>query len=174
MANQRKADEPLDIDINRVITPMLDVAFQVFAFFIATFHPAQLEGVMQLSLPEAAQAQAPTPQDAKPDMSSAGELELPSEVTVILKTQQSGTRDGGISQISVQERAGTKEVPSQQALRRYLEQIRDGLSNQSDIKLEADSELKYAFVIEIMDVCHRAGFKNVGFAPPPDWGGVKP
>ena len=66
MANKRHADEPLDVDINRVITPMLDVAFQVFAFFIATFHPAQLEGVMQLSLPDTAQAQAQTPQDAKP------------------------------------------------------------------------------------------------------------
>src|SRR5262249_27977912 len=147
MFTKKRADEALDIDINRVITPMLDVAFQVFAFFIATFHPAQLEGVMQLSLPDTAQAQAATLPDAKPEKSSPDELELPSEITVILKTQHSGTHDGSLSQISVQERQGTKDVPSAPALRKYLEQVRQGLSNQNDIKLEADSELKYAKVV---------------------------
>jgi hypothetical protein len=28
--------------------------------------------------------------------------------------------------------------------------------------------LKYAFVAQVMDVCCKAGFKNIGFAPPPD------
>jgi biopolymer transport protein ExbD len=33
------------------VTPMLDVAFQLLFFFIMTFHPADLEGQIELSLP---------------------------------------------------------------------------------------------------------------------------
>jgi biopolymer transport protein ExbD len=174
MASRRNTDEGLGIDINRVITPLLDVAFQVFAFFIATYHPAQLEGQVRIALPDTGQAQAAKPEDAKPDKSLSDALELPSEITVVLKTQRSGISDGSISQIVVQERQGAKDVPSKQALRKYLEQVRAGLGNQDDIKLEADSSLKLAFFFEIMDVCKKAGFKNIGFAPPPDWNDPRP
>ncbi len=170
MATRRRADEGLDVDLQRVITPLLDVAFQIFAFFIVTFHRSELEGQMLLNLPDAAQAKAQTIEQAKPDQSMTGELELPSEITVIVRTQRGATIDGTISEISVQERSGTKPIVNQKVLGKYLEQARVGLSNKSDVKIQADSGLKYAYVMEIMDICTRAGFRNVGFAPPPDLG----
>ena len=36
------------------------------------------------------------------------------------------------------------------------------------VKIEGDKKLKWQFVVEIMDACKRAGYHNVGFAPPPD------
>jgi biopolymer transport protein ExbD len=179
MAVKRRREESVDVEINKVITPMLDMAFQIFAFFIVIYHPSQLEGQMLLNLPDAALAKAAKPEDAKPDQSMTGELELPAEISVIAKTKRpDGGLDGSITQISVQERLGTKdvikqdqgskEVPNLDALRKYLQSVRDTLSNQNDIKIEAESGLRYEYVMEIMDVCTRAGFKNVGFAPPPD------
>ncbi len=156
MAIERRSETSVDVEINKVITPMLDMAFQMFAFFIITYHPSQLEGQLLLNLPDAAQAKAAKPEDARPDQS----------------------QDGSISHISVQERLGTKdvikqdqgskEVPNLDALRKYLQSVRGSLSNQNDIKIEAESGLRYEYVMEIMDMCTRAGFKNVGFAPPPD------
>ena len=169
MAVKRRSEVSVDVDINKVITPMLDMAFQIFAFFIIIYHPSQLEGQMLLNLPDAALAKAAKPEDASPDRSTTGQLELPAEISVIARTKRpDGSQDGSITQISVQERLGTKdvikqdqgskEVPSLDALRKYLQSVRDSLTNQNDIK----------YVMEIMDMCTRAGFKNVGFAPPPD------
>jgi len=168
MAYKRPADPPLDVDLP--ITPMLDLAFQVLLFFILTYHPSQLEGQMEMTLPDAAKAQAANPKDAKDSM--PGDLELPAEITVVVKTQHDGTHDGGISQITVQEPAGPKDVSDLKELRKYLSGIRKGLTNQDDIKLQADSSLRYAYVMEVMDTCTRAGFRNVGFGPPADAAGT--
>ena len=168
MPTRRKADPVLEVELP--ITPMLDLAFQVLLFFILTYHPSQLEGQMDLTLPDAAQAKAADPKDVKPEMSAPGDLELPSEITVIVKTHHDGRGEGKVSQILVQERQSPegKDIPNQQALRRYLEEARSGLTNQNDIKIQAESGLKYAYVMEIMDMCTLAGFTNVGFGPPPD------
>ncbi len=114
MAIQRRSEESMDVEINKVITPMLDMAFQIFAFFIVIYHPSQLEGQMLLNLPDAAQAKAAKPEDARPDQSMTGELELPAEISVIAKTKRpDGSQDGSITQISVRELLGTKDVIKQ-------------------------------------------------------------
>jgi biopolymer transport protein ExbD len=179
MAGKRKIEQGVDVEINKVITPMLDMAFQIFAFFIVIYHPSQLEGQMLLHLPDLAEAKAAKPEEARPEQSMPGDLELPAEVTVIARTTRpDGIQDGSITQVSVQERLGTKdiikadqgskEIPSLDGLRQYLQSIRSGLSNQHDIRIEAESGLRYEYVMQIIDLCTRAGFKNVGFAPPPD------
>jgi len=179
MAVKRRTEARVNDEINKVITPMLDMAFQIFAFFIVIYHPSQLEGQLLLSLPDAAQDKAAKPEEAIPDQSLPGELELPAEVTVVVRTKRpDGSQDGSITQVTVQERLGTKDVLKQapdgkevlnlEALRKYLQALRSGLSNQTDIKIEAESGLRYEYVMQVMDMCTRAGFKNVGFAPPPD------
>src|SRR5581483_5651250 len=101
MLGKRNKSDSMDVEINKVITPMLDMAFQIFAFFIVIYHPSQLEGQLLLSLTEVAQAKAAKPEDAKPDQSMTGELELPAEISVLAKTKRpDGSQDGSITQIS--------------------------------------------------------------------------
>jgi biopolymer transport protein ExbD len=175
MAYQRKPDHALEVELP--ITPMLDLAFQVLLFFILTYHPSQLEGQMELSLPDVAQAQAATPDQAK--TSGIGEEDLPSEVTVVVKARRDGDLAGEISQITVESKSGSKDIPVQEhtnskgiqeqpALRKYLQELRSGLLNQDEVKLQAETGLTYARVIEVMDACKKAGFQNVSFGPPPD------
>jgi biopolymer transport protein ExbD len=169
MPVSRARDQAIEPELNQVITPMLDLAFQVLLFFIMTYHPSQLEeGQMDLSLPDAAQTQAAKPEQVDPAMSMPGDLELPAEITVVVKTQHGATDQGGISEIVVQESQGPHPVANAEALRKYLQGARSALSNQRDIKIRADSKLKYAYVMEVMDMCTRAGFTNVSFGPPPD------
>ena len=173
MARRRHQDPGVDTDINRVITPMLDLAFQVLLFFILTYHPSQLqEGQMDLSLPDTDSAQAKDKNDVNPALSMpGGELDLPSEVTVIVKTQHDDKALGQIKGINIQDKVNTREVETPAELRKYLEKLRPGLGNSNDIKIQADSGLKYGNVMEIMDTCTRAGFKNVSFGPPADAAG---
>jgi biopolymer transport protein ExbD len=66
-------------ELSMAITPMLDLAFQLLAFFIITYHPSQLqEGQMTLNLPDAAQTQAANPKEAQADTSLPGDIPLPS------------------------------------------------------------------------------------------------
>jgi biopolymer transport protein ExbD len=57
-----------------------------------------------------------------------------------------------------------------EGLERYLKSVQKELTNKTDIKIQADSRLKYYFVVQVMDACVKAGYPNVGFAPPPDLG----
>src|SRR5437773_2902360 len=48
MALRRRIGNPVDVEINKVITPMLDMAFQIFAFFIVIYHPRSEEHTSEL------------------------------------------------------------------------------------------------------------------------------
>jgi biopolymer transport protein ExbD len=178
MATKRFVNTPLEVDLP--ITPMLDFAFQVLLFCIMNFHPSQFtEGQMDLNLPDTAQPKAAKPEDVRPNPSTPGELELPSEVTVIVKTGHDGRHDGQITDIAVQDTAGTTPVGGEQAgtidakltaLREYLKRARNGLTNREDIKIQAETGLRYEAVMQVMDQCTKAKFKNVSFGPPPDLG----
>jgi biopolymer transport protein ExbD len=145
---------------------MLDMAFQLLTFSILTYHPSALEGHMDLTLPAAGEARAKDAANVDPSRSDT-ELELPSQLTVIVKASPDGS--GGIDKLLVQQPAGETLVANQDELLKFLKNAREGLGQAEDIKIQADSKLKYTFVMEIMDVCVRAGFRNVGFAPPPDF-----
>jgi biopolymer transport protein ExbD len=160
---------PVEVDLP--ITPMLDLAFQVLLFFILTYHPSALEGQVEMSLPDLAQAKAPKPENVKPDKSIQGGLELPAEVTVQLFVRRDGPRDGSLGRIVVQEKQGNKPIADKNALEKYLTEIRTGLANSHDIRLAGDSDLKNGVTMEIMDVCTRAGFTNIALGRPIDQAG---
>ncbi len=165
---RRRVIENAPMDVELPITPMLDLAFQVLLFFILTYHPSDLEGQVEMSLPDLAQAKAAKPENVKPNSSATGALELPAEVTVLLYIRRDGQRDGSLGRIVVQEKQGNKEIANKEALEKYLEKIRPGLANTNDIKLAGDSDLKNAVTMEIMDVCTRAGFTNIALGRPLD------
>src|SRR6059058_3962046 len=81
------------------ITPMLDMAFQLFAFFVVTYHPSQLEGQMQLNLPGAKGCNPVDGQVVDPVARPEDALDLPAEITVVAGTQPAGPSQGQISRL---------------------------------------------------------------------------
>ena len=153
------------------ITPMLDMAFQLLAFFVMTYHPSDLEGQMDLSLPSEAITRAEKKEDidpnAKPDPKP---LELPANLTVLVRTQQDGSNNGQISALTLQDEAGPQPVDNLAKLKDELKKRQETVENKENIKIQADGKLKWESVIQVMDVCQQAGFKNISFVPPPDFG----
>jgi biopolymer transport protein ExbD len=151
------------------VTPMLDMAFQLLAFFVMTYHPSDLEGQMELSLPSEAISQAKDKEDIKQDaqVDKEQDLKLSANLTVIVRTQRDNINNGLISGISLQDDAGTGAVDTLDKLREELKSRRATVENKENIKIQADGKLKWEEVINVMDVCQQAGFKNVSFVPPP-------
>ncbi|MHB1425705.1 MAG: ExbD/TolR family protein [Gemmataceae bacterium] len=167
MTTRRKSDKGPEPTLP--VTPMLDMAFQLLAFFVMTYHPSDLEGQMELSLPSEAISQAQSAEDVKSDAApdKNQDLKLAANVTVIVRTQRDNVNMGDISGIALQDDAGTTPVDSLDKLLAELKARRATVENKENIKIQADSKMKWEKVINVMDVCQQAGFKNISFVPPP-------
>ena len=163
------------------IPSFLDLAFHILAFFIFTYNPASMEGQIEMAMPASGEAKAQDQSQADPTRPPEDALDLNSELTVTLSTGGDAPV-GGISSVTVEGADGaqrsvysssadiTKDLESgMPAFQNYLKSKQAGLTNKDAIKIRADSALKYVFVVKLMDACKKAGFKNIGFAPPPDY-----
>jgi biopolymer transport protein ExbD len=154
-------------NIELPITPMLDMTFQLLAFLIFTFQPhGLLEGKVEFTLP-APLGKGEEPPEPQP-VNDFTEAALP--VTVVVKTLRDGLNDGNISALIVQAPEGETTVADLGALRANLMNRQRDAHGAGQIKIAAETKLKYACVIAVMDTCLQAGFPSVGFAPPPDLG----
>jgi biopolymer transport protein ExbD len=169
---KRKGEPGPEVELP--ITPMLDMAFQLLVFFIFTYHPSSLEVQMEMSLPAAGEAKAQDAKDVDPNKISDSEIEEPAQITVIAKTQLGGTQTGALSQMVVD---GLSKITlsNVKELSAHLRKLKGDqqLTSKEKISIQADSGLRWSHVVEIMDACKKAGFSNIGFAPPSDLGGVK-
>jgi biopolymer transport protein ExbD len=180
LSRHRAGDKPTEVTLP--ITPMLDMAFQLMFFFLATFNPiSQKEGQMDLSLPSKSEAAAKKPEDVKPTAEAhKEEVDLPADFTITLRGFQ--VVKGQISAIAVTTTAGTETLPGTQkeredALREKLTsgkpaeaKDKDGKKKVPTVRLEAERDLQWSQVVRIMDICYKAGYQ-VSFAKPPTLGG---
>lgn len=129
---------------------------------------------MELALPASGEARAETQEQADPTTVPDKDLDLKTEVTMTVLSKQ-GSKDGLLDSVTVEGNEGVSKTialdpssdPDLNALRTFLKGMQRNLTNKDSIKIRASSTLKYAFVVKVMDACSKAGFKNVGFAPPP-------
>ena len=170
LRSQNYKDQSAGVNLNLVVTPMLDMSFQILFFFVMVYVLAPkniMEGKMDLNLPAHGERKAHQQQDVNPDTPSDKDLALPANLTVVIKSDLTGNRQSIIVQ-SLD--GGEVALGTLKDLERYLKQKIDNneIQNKEDIKIAAESKLKYQMVIEVMDTCQRAGFQKIGFNPPPD------
>lgn len=192
----RHADQgSAGVALGLIITPMLDMAFQILAFFIMTYHPSALEGHIPGSLvpPEnvAMKSDKPLQVDEVPQSVDPSLLlpELDEAITVKIKAvgpgQAVGDRQTGQpSQILLRRKTDTgaqvvaeADNSIEQGMKKLESTLREirkaGEGEKANIKLEAEAELRQEYVMQIYDVCKRAGFSKIHFVPPPINRGVK-
>jgi biopolymer transport protein ExbD len=117
------------IDIN--MTPMIDIVFQLMAFFIMTLKIVSLEGDFNIKMPLAAQG---APSDA---------LIPPIQVRLTAGV------DGSLAGIKV----GENNLGSFDALRSEVMDLvggtgPDSLAKEAEVEIDADYNLRYEYVIE--------------------------
>lgn len=179
-----KEDVGGGLQLSLIITPFLDFAFQLLAFFIMTYNPSALEGHIDgtLAPPTETAVSNPNqtvempndlPSDSDPDLAEAVLV----KVKAVPKGQQENTRiDGQPSRIEISRPGeGSKVVSdSDVSLEEGLSQLKDELkrianepgSFKTNIKLEGEHDLKHAYMMQVYDVCKQAGYKNISFVAP--------
>jgi biopolymer transport protein ExbD len=140
------------VDPDIPIVPMLDMCFQLLAFFIITFNPMPPEGHLDLALPkETGGAAAAVPSFA---------LDEEDEITV----QVTAAPEGGITGIKVLEKGSVEAIPlgtDTANLFNYLRDRAKRLEKVGKLRMELGETLNYQFVIKLIDEATRAGYKQV-------------
>lgn len=154
------------------ITPMLDMSFQILAFFVFTYHPAATEGQFPIAL--AAGEAGGEQQPKNPEQRAApGEPALRPLVTVQARAGFNGSLErldvlfaGTSERISFE---GQSEVAFEKllgALQRKLIEIRRALprdpkdNRSQSLLILASDGLKWEQSVRIMDACRRAIDEN--------------
>lgn len=190
MSGNKHDDQSDDKEVNLgiIITPMLDMAFQLLAFFVMTYHPSALEGHIDGKLlpPEKAAVKSTVPAPADPSAMSANpEPDIKEYVRVAIKSvnpgQQVGDKvEGQPTQILVQtpimnapETVADTDDTLESGLKKLHERLKQIKEENKDatvvIKLQPDANLKHAYVVAVWNVCRVSGYENISFvAPSPD------
>lgn len=143
------------------ITPMLDMSFQLLAFFILTFNPAPTEGQIALSLPAAEGGGSSTVSLIDPDK--------PLHYVVVVSAADNGT----IEKLSVREEGGanptSRDIPA--SMVSFQKEVKDLAAQVAQAKktgkltLEIGDKLLQEYVVQLVDVGLRAGFSDISPVP---------
>jgi biopolymer transport protein ExbD len=155
MRRRLKKKRRIQGDVTLNLAAMLDMAFQLLAFFIITYHPPDVEGDIRLRLPP------PVPtvvsadaQEAGSDVSNKNLVQgLNSLVITVL-----GSSDGSVRQIMFGE--GTP-IAGLSALETKLKAtFADEALKFDQVVLQIGSSLDYNNVMQVIEICTRQKLAN--------------
>jgi biopolymer transport protein ExbD len=158
MSRLRATTEHVEPDLP--ITPMLDMSFQLLAFFIMTFKPAPLEGQIAMTLPKeeggASVAGFPTPT-----------AENPARYIVKVEANDNGT----IKHMTLKE-ADTANEPTDLGvnLNTYVDELKklwelNKGKPPPKLTLEIEPRLIQEYVVALLDHGIRVGFTDIAPVP---------
>ncbi len=143
------------------VTPMLDMAFQLLAFFILTFQAPSLETHLDLYLPAAATALPGAPQgQARPDATPRrADLDLENDLIIRAESDELG----GLKSL----RLGEATLPDLDALADRLRRYGTVLDGRPlRVRLVADDGLRYEEAAKIVAICSSLGVASVRLSDP--------
>jgi len=183
---QLSHDDGGGVNLGVIITPFLDMAFQLLAFFIMTYNPSSLEGHINGALVPPSTPATINPKDKTPPKDnlepppSVDEPDLTETTIVTVKSvapgQNEGDRhDGEPSRILLKRVEDTQptrvvdgNVPLKEELKSLERKLKEGAKGgvKTNIRIEGDGELKHLWLMQVYDVCKSAGYQNVSFVAP--------
>jgi biopolymer transport protein ExbD len=150
MAHRRRRAPNRPTDPELPITPMLDMSFQLMAFFILTFRPAPSEAQLALTLPK---------EDGGGQ--SVPTLSIDAEDDELI-VQVYAADNGNIASITAAPKTGNVPLGADTgALFKYLRDRAAASTKAPKLKYEIAERLNYQFVIKLLDEGRRAGYDRI-------------
>ena len=138
-----KRTEHPQIDLQ--IAPMIDVCFLLLFFYILTSKPVKPEADMSMTLPGTAA------QDVA--------LDIPDEQRITI--QENG--QVVLNDLALDNPA-SKELPALFSTLKRFKQSADANKSEALITIDVDDSARHQRVVDVLDVCARAGIRGVTFA----------
>ncbi len=147
------------------VTPMLDMAFQLLAFFVLTFQAPSAETHLDLDLPVTPAALPTGPQgEAQPTPVPKVDSDLENDLWVRVE----GDDLGDLKALRLGESTLPDVATLGNRLRRYAETL-DGRSLR--VRIVADDTLRYEVAAQVIAACSSAGVSSVRLTTPSAPGG---
>jgi biopolymer transport protein ExbD len=173
------------VNLGLIVTPMLDMSFQLLAFFIMVYHPSALERHIDGNLlppSETARSAKNATQTDLPTLDEEPQLEdaLLVKVLSVAPLQSEGVgddgsprQDGDPSRIMLKRKenpdatifAGS-DRPFAEDLKKLTAELKKEAGPKVNIKIEGDGNLKHQYLMLVYDACKQAGYQNIAFVAP--------
>jgi biopolymer transport protein ExbD len=150
MRRHRRARQKTD-EVSLNLAAMLDMAFQLLAFFILTFKPNPVEGQVNLNLPPAMQSIAPGGQKAPIDPPPDDEAKARTLTITIIAAE-----NGQVASVTVGPQKlfdGPLDDGRLRQLNRRLQEIFAIQEAFDQVVLRVGKQVNYGDLMKIIDVC---------------------
>jgi biopolymer transport protein ExbD len=142
------------------VAPMLDMAFQLLAFFILTFKPPSDETHVDLDLP-ATPAALPARAEGRAQPRYARRVDTDLENDLLIRAEADDLGDLKVL------RLGEATVPDLPTLGRRLRRYTQLLEGRAlRVRLVADDRLRYEPAAQLIATCSAAGVATIRLSPP--------
>jgi len=157
MYRRRHSRAKAEVELN--LASMLDMAFQLLAFFILTFHPSPIEGQLSLHLPPAVPITNVTDRTEKAVIDDAGATTAKTlEISVFADSK------GNVSRVQVGMRGAFSGPANALNLAKLRDELRKAFEFQGSpfeqVVIRVASDLHYEELMKIIDVCTRQKMAN--------------
>ena len=140
------------------MTPMIDVVFQLLAFFLVTARFLPLEGMLQTQMPEPTKAAAAQPVD-NPD-----EVEIQEYEDVVIHLSMEDTGGGAVLKIKINKMAIDSLASLYPRLARIRNLFKDDAKGPPRCIINCTEEVRYKDIVKAVSAAQQAGFANISFA----------
>lgn len=146
---------------------MLDMSFQLLAFFITTFNPTPTEGHLDVGLPavqgakDSVKLPDPTEADLVEDITVRVESDEKGDIASISIAQGEGGAEAAIPGKGTQARANLFAEMKKRLASLKAQKTGDKAFTPPKVKLELPDNLRYKILIALMDESSRAGYSAV-------------
>ena len=171
------------VALGLIITPMLDMSFQILSFFIMTYNPSALEGHINGKLvpPSEPLISSKNKVEVKENLLSDSDPDLEDTLQVVAKAVKKGEKererdDGQPSAIYIKKKEDTEMTlvaDTDEPLERSFEKLKNKLKaaiagggTKGSIRLDCGADMKHRWVMKLYDICKASGYQNVSFVAP--------
>lgn len=161
LSHKRKRAQTDFVEPDLPITPMLDMSFQLLAFFIMTFKPAPTEGQISLTLPK---------EEGGPSATSIPNPVDPNQpkhyIVRVVATENGQIEKMTLTEEGAADARGKDLGANVAAYRDELVTLSRGLAGKpGKVTLEIGDKLVQAYVVQLVDTGIRAGFSDISPVP---------
>ena len=152
----RLREQPPDLRIS--LTSMLDLVFNILAFFVMTYQPPLATKDYEVNLP------APKPQ-GQGQGSSAESVNIDdTPLFNDLNVKLTAGETGQLAKLVIE----NKEVPIveglQSGLIREIQRLNKSVGGIEAINIVSPADLKYRYLVSVVEACEQAGIRKINFA----------